>query len=106
MTAPIGPCLGFQVFSFVVGIEAESIEKRKAFTCHRDGNLRSELNIAPCLAKHDRPDMGLAEAHDAVRDASAVRLVKNILLTDKLADNQKLCVGISTSRQKACTTGG
>jgi hypothetical protein len=50
--------------------------------------------------------MGLAEVDDAVIDASDVRLVKNVLLTHKLADNQKLLVGISTSRQKACTTGG
>ena len=106
MTAAIGPCLGFQVFSFVVGIKAQSIQKRKPFTCHRDGNLRSELNVAPCLATHDRPDMSLAKADDAVRDASAVRLVKNGLLTDQLADNQKLLVGISPSRQKACSTGG
>ena len=106
MTAAIGPCLGFEVFSFVVGVKAESIEKRKAFTCHRDGDLCSKLNVAPCLATHDWPDMSLAKADDAIRDASAVRLVKNDLLTDKLADNQQLLVGISPSRQKACATGG
>ena len=105
MTASIGPCLGFQVFSFVVGVKAESIQERKALTCHRDGDLCSKLNIAPCLATHDRPDMSLAKANDAVRNTSAVRLVKNGLLTDQLADNQQLLVGISPSRQKACTTG-
>ena len=106
MTTAISPGLGFQVFSFVVGIKAESIQKHKAFTCHRDGYLCSKLNIAPCLAAHDRPDMSLAEADDAVRNASTVRLVKNVLLTHQLADNQKLLVSISPSRQKACTTGG
>ena len=106
MTAAIGPCLGLQVFSFVVGIKAESIQKGKAFTCHRDGNLRSELNVAPCLATHDRSDMGLAKADDAVRNASAVRLGQNALLTDQLADNQQLLVGIWPSCQKTCTTGG
>ena len=99
MTA-IGPFLGSQLFSFVVGITAESIKKCKAFTCHRDGNLRSELNVAPCPATHDRPDMGLAKADDAVRDTSAVRLVKNGLLKDQLADNQQLLVGISPSLQR------
>ena len=106
MTAAIGPCLGFQVFSFVVGIKAESIEKCKAFTCHRDGNLRSELNVAACLATHDWPDMSLAKADDAVGNASAVRLVKNALLTDQVADNQQLLVDVSTSCQKACTADG
>jgi len=48
--------------------------------------------------------IGLAKADNAVRNASAVRLIKNGLLTDQLADNQQLLVGISPSRQKACTT--
>ena len=48
--------------------------------------------------------MSLAETNNAVRDASAVRVVKNVLLTDQLADNQELLIGISPSRQKAATT--
>ena len=44
--------------------------------------------------------MGLAKADDAVRNASTVRLIKNGLLTDQLADNQQLLVGISPSSQK------
>jgi len=49
--------------------------------------------------------MSLAKADDAIRDFSAVRLVRNDLLTDLLADNRQLLVGISSSRQKACSTG-
>lgn len=106
MMAAIGPGLGFQVFSFVVGVKAESIQKRKAFTCHRDGDLCSKLNVAPGLATHNRPNMSLAEADDTVWDTSVVRIVQNILLTDQLADNQKLLIDVLTSCQKACTTGG
>ena len=106
MTAAISPRLAFQVFSFVVGIKAESIEKRKAFTCHRDGDLCSKLNVGSCLTTHDWPDMSLAEADNAIRDTSAIRVVKNVLLTDQLADNQELLVGISPSLQKVCTTNG
>jgi D-tyrosyl-tRNA(Tyr) deacylase len=90
MTAAISPRLAFQYFSFVVGIKAQSIEKRKAFTCHQDGNLGSKLNIASCFTTHDWPDMSLAEADNAIRDTSAIRVVKNVLLTDRLADNQEL----------------
>ena len=104
MTAAIGLCLGLQVFSFVIGIKAESIQEGKALTCHRDRNFCSKLNVAPCLATHDRPDMSLPEADDAVRNTSAIRVVKNVLLTDQLADNQKLLVDVSSSGQKACTT--
>jgi hypothetical protein len=106
MTAAICPYLSFKVSSFVVGIKAESIQKHKAFTCHGDGNLRSELNVAPCLTTLDQPDIGLAKADDAVRNTSAVRLLKKVLLKDKLADRPKLLVDVSTSCQKACTTGG
>jgi hypothetical protein len=76
------------------------------FTFHLDRNLRSELNIAPCVATHDWPDMSLTEADDSVRNSSVVRLVKNVLLTDQLADDQQLLKGISTSCQKDCTTSG
>jgi hypothetical protein len=82
MTAAIGPCLGFQVFSFVVGIKAESIEKCKAFTCHRDENLRSKLNIAPCLATQDRPDMGLTKGVNT----GQITPEMTKLLSDRLTD--------------------
>ena len=73
MATAIGPCLGLRVFSFVVGITAESIQERKALTCHRDGNLRSKLNIVLCLATYVRSDMALAKAGDSFRNASAIR---------------------------------
>lgn len=43
---------------------------------------------------------------DEVRNASAVRAVENVLLTDQLADNLKLLIDVSASRQKSCTAGG
>jgi len=46
------------------------------------------------------------KADDAIRDTSADRQVKNGLLTDQLADNQKLLIGIPPSRHKVCATGG
>jgi len=46
--------------------------------------------------------MSLDEADDAVRNASAVSLVKNVLVTHQFADNLKLLIGISISGQKAC----
>ena len=50
--------------------------------------------------------MSLSEADDAGRNASAIRVVKNVLLTHQLADNQKLLIEVSSSGQKGCTTGG
>ena len=53
MTAAISSCLDFQVYSFVGGIQAQSIEIRKTLTCHRDGDLGSKFNVVPCVATHD-----------------------------------------------------
>jgi hypothetical protein len=106
VTVAIGLGLGFLVFSFVVRIKAEPIQKCKAFTCHRDGDLCSKRNVAPCLCTHDWPDMSQTATDNEVRNASAVRVVENVLLTDQLADNLKLLIDVSTSRQKSCTAGG
>jgi hypothetical protein len=99
MAAAIRPCLGFQVFSFVVGINAVSIQKRKAVTYYRDRDLCSKLNVAPCLATHDWPDMSLAEVDDVVRNASAIRVEENILLTHQIADNKQPLLDVSASRK-------
>ena len=48
--------------------------------------------------------MGLAEADDAIRDASAVCVIKNGLLTDQLADDQQLLIDMPSGGQKAATT--
>jgi len=34
MTAAIGSCLRIQIFSFVLGVIAQAIQKGKASTCH------------------------------------------------------------------------
>ena len=82
ITTAIGPGLCFQVFTFVLGAIAEPIQERKTITCFQDGDLYSKVNVAACLAIHDRPDMRLAESDDAIRDASIAIVVKNSLLTD------------------------
>lgn len=106
MAAAIGPCLGLYVFPFFAGIKTELMQEGTALTCHRDRNFCSKLNVAPCPATHDRLSMCLFEADYAVRNAPAIRVVKNVLLTHQLAENQMLLVDVSISGQKACTTGG
>jgi len=48
--------------------------------------------------------MCLTEAADAIRDASAVCVIKNRLLADKLTDHQQLLVDMPSGGQKAATT--
>jgi hypothetical protein len=48
--------------------------------------------------------MGLAEAHDAIRDASAVCVIENGLLAEQLADHQQLLIDMPSGGQKAATT--
>lgn len=49
--------------------------------------------------------MWLAEADDAIRHASAVRVIPKVVLPNQLADNQELLIGIAPGRQKAGATG-
>ena len=49
--------------------------------------------------------MGLAEADDAVREASAVCVIEKGLLADQLADYQQLQIDMPSGGQKAATTG-
>ena len=49
--------------------------------------------------------MGLDEADDAVRNASAIRAVKNVWFTDQLASNKKLLIVRSADSQKGCAIG-
>jgi hypothetical protein len=48
--------------------------------------------------------MRLVAADDAIRDASAVCVIKNGLLADQLADHQQLLIDMSSGGQKAATT--
>lgn len=48
--------------------------------------------------------MGLAEAGDAIRDASTVCVIKNGLLADQLVDCQQLLIGMPSGGQKAAAT--
>ena len=102
MAATIGSCLGLHVFSFIVEVVAQLIQERKANACHRDGDLYSKCNVAPCLATHDRPDGSLIRADDPLRSASAVRVVDNSPLADNFADHQQLLVPVPTGYKKTC----
>lgn len=90
---------------FILGIKTQPIKKGESISSDRDRYLGAKLNIASRLTANNWPDVGLIDADDAVRDTSAFRVEKNGLLSDQLADNQKLLIGISPSRLKACTTG-
>ncbi|QNG27836.1 hypothetical protein H0O21_04450 [Synechococcus sp. HK01-R] len=48
--------------------------------------------------------MGLAEADDAIWDASAVCVMENGLMADQLADYQQLLIDMPSGGQKAATT--
>ena len=48
--------------------------------------------------------MCLAEADDAIWDASAVCMIENALLADQLADHQQFPVDMPSGGQKAATT--
>lgn len=56
------------------------------------------------LPADNRPDIGLPEAHDAIRDDSAVFVIKNGLLADQPADYQQLLIDMPSGDQKAAAT--
>ena len=79
----------FQPFSFVSGVYPQPTQERESVSSGRDRNLGAKLNVVSRLAAHDRPDVGLVEADDAVRDASSVvTKIKNVLLSDQPNDHQ------------------
>ncbi len=49
--------------------------------------------------------MGLGVADDAIRDDSAVCVIENDFLADRLADHQQLLIDTAFGAQKAATTG-
>ena len=81
--AAIGSRLSLQVFSFVVGVLAQKIQKCKAVACHRNRDLGSELYIAPRLAAHNRPDMGLVQTDGPMGNTPAIRVIENALLANE-----------------------
>jgi hypothetical protein len=104
ISAVISLRLVFQALSFFVRIETQAIKESEAFTGHKDRDLGPKLNVVPHFTANNRPDIRLVAAVDAIRDASAVSVLKNVLLSDQLVGNQELLIGISPSRQKAGTT--
>ena len=82
MSAAISSCLGFQNFPFIVGIKTQPIKEGESFSIDGDRNLGAKLNVTPCLAANNQPDLGLAEADNTVRDTSSFTIIKNILLAD------------------------
>ena len=105
MAAAISHRLRLKVFSFVVGVITQPIQKGESLPGDREGDLCTELNIATSLATDNRSDMSLAEADDAIGDASAVSVIENGLLTDKLTDHQKLLVDMPPGSQEAGSAG-
>ena len=81
MTPAIGKHLRLQIFSFVIWVETQPIEKGKSISRDRDGYSGPKFNITAGLAPNDRSDVGLHQANDPVGDASAVRVIKDSLLT-------------------------
>jgi hypothetical protein len=46
-------CLRLQIFSFIVGIKAETIKKGEPIASGGDGDRGAKRNVASCLATHD-----------------------------------------------------
>ncbi len=78
MSAAISLSLGVQIFSFIAWIEIQSIKEGESFSSDGDRDLVAKLNAAPRLATNNRPDVGLAEADNTVRDTSSFTVIKNI----------------------------
>ena len=80
ISAAISLGLAFQVLSFLVWVEAQAIQICESFDSDRNRDLGAKLYVASGLAANNQPDVRLAEADDAVWDASAVRVLLNVLL--------------------------
>lgn len=59
--------LAGEVGAFVVGVPAQAVQHDVAFFEMTDGDFRPELDVLPRLAPDEGTDMGLADAHDAIR---------------------------------------
>jgi hypothetical protein len=77
----IGKHLSLKIFCFVIWVETQPIEEDKSISRDRDGYFGPKFNLAAGLAPNDRSDVGLHQANDPVRDASAVRVIEDSLLT-------------------------
>ena len=105
IAATMGTGLILQIFSFVARAIAMPIQECKTISCHREGNRGNALNVAPWLTAHDWPDTSLAETNNSIRDAAAVRVVENSLLTNQFTDYQQLLVQVPAGHQKAGSAG-
>jgi hypothetical protein len=47
----------------------------------------------------------LSEAHDSIRDASAVCVIEDVLLANQLTDHQQPLIGMPSGRKKASAAG-
>ena len=104
VAAAIGSRLRLQAFSFIVGVIAQMIQECKADACHRNRDLGPELNIAPRLAVHDRPDMGLVQTDDPVGNTPAIRVIENALLANAFTHHQQFLIPVTTCHKQACPT--
>lgn len=77
-----------------------SLNPRGATTTLGPGRI---LRHAPSIAANDGPDINLIEAHNPIRDASAVSAVENLLLPDQLTHHQQLVVPMAACSKKAAT---
>ena len=105
IAAAIGYSLGLEVFSFVVGVITQAIKEGESLSRDKDGDLGPKLNIATRLATNNRSDVCLIEAHDAIRDASIIYVIKNGLLAHQLTDHKQLLIDVPSGGQKAATAG-
>jgi hypothetical protein len=96
IAALIGYRLSLEVLSSVVRVVTQPIEKGESFTVDRDGNLCTKLNITTGFPADNQPDMRLAGADDAMRNASAVCMMENSLLADQFTDLQQLLVDMKS----------
>lgn len=104
ISAAMGHCLSLELFSFIIGIATQAIEEGESFAADRNRDLCTELNIATNFPADNRPNMGLAEAYDAIRNPSAVCVIENGLLADQLADHQQLLMDMRSGCKKGATT--
>ncbi len=76
------------IHGFVVGVPTDSIHKADpVHQTHRD--VGAKFNGVPRVASHDGPDVGLADAHQAIGDRMiAVRIHPELLPIQFLNDEQ------------------
>ncbi len=97
----IAPRLNLRALSLVVRVKTKSIKEGNSISSDGDRDLSPKFNTATRLAANNRSDMRLEEAHDTVRDACAISVIENGLLTDQFTDHKQLLVDMPSGSQKA-----